>query len=411
MLADRVVIRTRRSQGPGDTDNEGWNFQTEGVGSFGELRRDSSISPGTEVRLHLRREVTAQNVSDWYSRLADYLRAELCRIPCSFSLKSTISSAVSFQLKPGFTYDRDRLAKSICEHLGETFQTGEDTPLEMLSTKKREELEAKERYWLAAREELHRTLRWKSREGELPKKLGNFRIHLPYFDLPGGPAFAFLRPRQLNGNLNLDKVGKGYCYIPRGEVIFSWKGMRLHPGLHTRDGWSRDVLRWHPRPASTAEIDWLSAEAGTIGVSRHQMELSDGAHDALAWVGEQIVDMRRDFLASTKESVYSLLNFRVMEREPEEGVKAKWFAIETGPKTLNPTWADLKPPLISVLSLMYSFRPETEAQWNGKPIPIARCLGDQDDDDPYDGLAWHPGTVRPDRICAARRVGAPCFGF
>jgi hypothetical protein len=69
MLADRVTIRTRRSQEPGDSDNEGWNFETEGVGSFGELRRDSSIAPGTEVRLRLKSEVIGKNIEQWYSKL------------------------------------------------------------------------------------------------------------------------------------------------------------------------------------------------------------------------------------------------------------------------------------------------------------------------------------------------------
>ena len=182
-FADRVVIRTKRTQQPGDSDNEGWNFETEGVGSFGELRRDGSISPGTEVRLHLRHEVTGKNPLIWYETLVKYIRRELSRIPCEFSIKANIAGAVSLQLKPGFTYDASRLAESISQELGQNHRLSAEPPIELLTRKRREELEAQKQYWAATRNELREKLRWHVKEGELPERLGVFRIHLPYFGI------------------------------------------------------------------------------------------------------------------------------------------------------------------------------------------------------------------------------------
>jgi hypothetical protein len=215
MLADRVIIRTRRSQEPGDTDNEGWTFETDGVGSFGELRRDSSIIRGTEVRLHLRQEITGKEPADWYLKLLGYLRAELSRIPCSFSLKTTIAAGTgSLELRPGFVYDRDQLADSISRGLGrKTYQIGHETPVELLAQKRREELEAEQRHWATVLQQFQDHFRLDTKEGELPNNLGRFRIHLPYFELPGGSALAFLRPRQDKENLCLEKVGKGCRHI------------------------------------------------------------------------------------------------------------------------------------------------------------------------------------------------------
>ena len=51
-----VIIRTRRNTGDRG-EPHGWRFETDGIGSFGELRRDETISGGTEVTLRLRREI------------------------------------------------------------------------------------------------------------------------------------------------------------------------------------------------------------------------------------------------------------------------------------------------------------------------------------------------------------------
>jgi hypothetical protein len=55
MIADRVEIRTRRTV-PAEVEPTGWLFTTDGVGSFGELRKDSATKGGAEVRLRLRQD-------------------------------------------------------------------------------------------------------------------------------------------------------------------------------------------------------------------------------------------------------------------------------------------------------------------------------------------------------------------
>ena len=54
MLADQLTVTTRRSQLCGDEDQSGWVFETEGIGSFGELRPQVHRLRGTEVRLRIR---------------------------------------------------------------------------------------------------------------------------------------------------------------------------------------------------------------------------------------------------------------------------------------------------------------------------------------------------------------------
>lgn len=136
MLADRVIIKTRRSQEPGDGDGEGWVFETEGVGSFGELRRDPNIAPGTEVRLHLRLEVVGGSLSEWYSALRKYLRYELVRIPCAFTLKSALPGGETLDLKAGFAYSQGQFASLVAEELKGALKVS-DTPVDLLPFKKK----------------------------------------------------------------------------------------------------------------------------------------------------------------------------------------------------------------------------------------------------------------------------------
>jgi len=411
MLADRVVIRTRRTQEPGDADNEGWNFDTEGVGSFGELRRDSSIARSTEVRLHLRQESIGLSLPDWYSKLTHYVRRELLRVPCCFSLKSTIGGEEPLNIKPGFAYDNEQLADMVAQQPGRHYASTPEIPSEILPLKKQEEREAEKRHWLNVRSEIRQCLNWASIQGDLPDKLGSFRVHLPYFELPGGNALVFLRSRQEKGHLYLEPLGEGYRYRPRGEAIFSWKGMRVMRGPTDPRGLPSRRFHWQPPNTSFIEVDWSSGEAGRIGVNRHDIELSEKGRRALQSLTEQSVEMCRNFLAKNRGSSYALLNSRVTETRLGEGIKAKWLVVRGKSKVTKALWEELKPPLMSALSLMFSFREGTRAKWDSKSVSIVRCLGDENENDAYDGWAWHGQNLPPDRICARRGAKFTYYPF
>ncbi|MBN3941313.1 TIR domain-containing protein [Nostoc sp. NMS9] len=123
MLAERVVIKTRRSLSPGDDNNNGWKFETEGIGSFGELTNIQNNSPGTEIRLLLKPEVIStviskkenspvqekeifdknlsrENLSKFVSKLRSFLQNVLDYIPCNFNFISDFPEQ-KLEFKPG----------------------------------------------------------------------------------------------------------------------------------------------------------------------------------------------------------------------------------------------------------------------------------------------------------------------
>jgi hypothetical protein len=166
MLANRVVIRTRRSQEPGDTEPHGWRFETEGVGSFGELRRDSFSQSGTEIHLRLRPEVLKDdNPIVWFKALREYLQNTLHYIPCEFRLKSDLPDCETLIFRAGWILGGDHLTQMALDGLQRRtgWRAADETPAHLLSITRQQEREAENRHWKEVQAEAQRCLRWMTR--------------------------------------------------------------------------------------------------------------------------------------------------------------------------------------------------------------------------------------------------------
>lgn len=161
MLANRVEIRTRRAQESGGTEPTGWRFETEGIGSFGELRRDSSLQSGTEVRLRLRPEVLKEDgITTWFQSLRKYLENTLYYIPCGLLLKSGLLNSEVTTLGKGWVLDEERLVLMILDGLQRNPSwKKEETPTSLLSLARKQDREAEERHWVEVRNQVQECLR------------------------------------------------------------------------------------------------------------------------------------------------------------------------------------------------------------------------------------------------------------
>jgi len=169
MLADHVALRTLHNEGEG-AEAVGWRFETDGIGSFGELRPDAEAKRGTEVTLRLRRELYAatgrqeRDPTSWYrSQVFQYLHRILLRVPCEFEFERE-RYGEQFH-SPGWVES----VKSICTGLLNR------TSLEGYLPDSRDRL--KQEIW----------------EGDLPEEAGTYRLLFPYFDLPEGGVTGLFR--------------------------------------------------------------------------------------------------------------------------------------------------------------------------------------------------------------------------
>jgi len=396
MLADRVVIKTRRAAEPGDSESNGWRFETEGVGSFGELRKDTTTAHGTETWLRLRQ---TSDMQSWYSQLVGYLQWALVRIPCRFSLKSTIDGCAELVMEPGFTRREAYLSEDVASNIRPR-SWRDETPADLLSVRKRKQLEEQSQSWQTISDEISKSLRWKISEGSLPDELGCFRLYLPYFDVTGGLSLAFLRPLEQGKEIELRHVGEGYCYVPTPRCVFGWKGMQVqipHEQLYSMR--RNDTL--------SVIIDWASEAAGPVTVSRASISLSEKAQRALDWLDEKRSEIYEDFLTRHASSIWSALNQTTANSSKPRPSPLHWAVTVEADGSSKVMWQAIVPPLLCASSFAYESVQRSVVLWNSEPVHVTRCLGRPDAGAPYEGPSWIGPADSPDRIMA--RLSGPFF--
>ncbi len=286
MLSDYIAINTKRCQIAGDSETHGWTFSTEGLGAFGELRKNSNCTTGTEVRLRLRPEVASslEEVESYWTKILKYLKKTLSNIPCRFFAQSKLFPEGSLK------YQQAGWVRSPQEYSSVSFPTlapisfpemYRDGPADILPVKKlsirdslREQTEKREQI---AQQALHWT---EPISDTLPGKLGEYRFLIPYFKLPRGNCFHFMYISEKESYLTLNTVKNQdrLFFAPKCPLTMSWFGIHVEYD-EKQFSWPGEVL---------LEIDWKSENAGTIEVNRNKIILQDNTLEALNEVYETI---------------------------------------------------------------------------------------------------------------------------
>lgn len=407
LIADRMFLQTRRSQSPGDSEQAGWHFETEGVGSFGELRKIHRDQHGTDLHLHLRPEAIGPNPSAWCESLFRYVDSILQRIPCRFELISSLPGFQTYKRNAGWIHSADEFAIDMIEEMAHRRLGQQDnTPLEYLPVSKKLLRESQDRELEELRNKIRASLRWIIKEDLLPGQLGRYRVHLPYFDIEGGAALGFLDTNTVGKELVLTKKRKGYASIPSNHISSSWKGMsigRTGPKRRSRQPYhlTSTSIDGHSR----VEIDWMSPEAGTIDVSRNQFLLQQKAQDIELWIAQQVRGMYQSLLDKTESSQFSYLNRRIVLAGAATKTPINWIHIKN---TQNGTKATWKPVLFPAISSGHSFLyrdiPKVPPKWNGRNVSVVQTLPRMDDSDPrhHNGISLFGSPLNPDRIAELR---------
>jgi hypothetical protein len=340
MMADRLIIKTRRSQESGDIEQSGWQFETEGVGSFGELRRHTYFSKGTEVWLCLRSTIMGNDPNIFFVKLREYLENTLLRIPCVF--KCSLPGLDILKFKPGWTRAEPDFTKMIQSELNQKHEnrSRQATPVNLLPQSRRKVLEVEEQIWEQSLAEILSCLRWKNQEGMLPDNLGHFRIHIPYFELPGGSSLGFKKIHKRRQEFGLEKLGKGYVYIPSVPDLAGWKGMASH-----MVSWHRGARKRNELFGAFKEIDLTSHDAASISVNRNEINYSMNTDQAIIWLQKRINTMYQEFHVENYASTYSMLNCRLTKGRLPSG-KMNWLSVGENRGKDKSTWSPIKFPVL-----------------------------------------------------------------
>jgi hypothetical protein len=333
MLADQVRIRTRRSIEAGATERNGWSFETEGIGYFGQLKVDPAWSSGTEVRLRMQKGFSA------LSRLIIYVKEMLLDVPCRIRFASNIGDVTSWELQPDWAAkDMDLVIQELIAR----------SPFDNKSL-------------------MTELIKIEKLEGVLPSGLGRFRILIPYFNLPGGASLAFLNVEERDGGLPVGSVGRsGSSYVLIFSIedscrIVGWKGMRIKRETiepQKEQKWAFPVI---------VQINWTSNDAGRIVVNRTDIHESEKAKIDRQWLTKKADALLEDLLQRHQNSVYAGLNSRLAgQAEESVGLPSHWLSVRN-------QWEAVTLPA-AVISRPSAVGLQRKLTWNGQLVFLLRPL-------------------------------------
>ncbi|HYG56983.1 MAG TPA: hypothetical protein VD902_02800 [Symbiobacteriaceae bacterium] len=393
MLARKVIIRTRRSQDASEPEANGWRFETEGIGSFGELTMDS-IARGTEVTLELRRSEI--DWRKWWNELRDYVEETVSYVPCRLELSTNIPQTEPLQVGPGwarplgFWVNRQisRLEFMAPSHLRRDMSG-------FMSHSRRTQIEKERAEWGLVSEELRGAIKWEVHTGFLTG-LGRYRVLVPYFALPGGSSLAFLRVNPSKPGV-VRRTGEGWMLRPGADAWLSYKGMRVD---EPREDFWWSEEEYSPCQGAYVEVDWFNPKAGKLSVSRSVIELTPAAQTALAQLDEKLTQIVSEMCTRFSGTPYDLLNCCVagfgLPRQ------ANWLNVPEDDEGDIAELEPLNPPMVS------SFRRGmklTRWSWNGQPVMLLNEIIERSGSE---NLTWHPLRLAPNRLVFLEdfRVGA-----
>jgi hypothetical protein len=359
MLADRVELRTQRCGEAPSGEAEGWTFGTDGVGSFGELSRDTAWRGGTEVTLTLRFPLEAKTV-------AEALRRMVIRAPCEVILQA--DDARLLRLDAGWTATLPDLVQVVRNRLrGVLREDDEGADDEFLPRHDRVQLQRRIEALREAIEQLEERIRWISWEEELPGGLGRCRMALPYVETLAGMSLAIVNVQREDRGWQLNGIGLGRIVLFDFPVVHAVGGMRIRE--HADDDFPR-----HRTAAWITEVDWTPGDAGHVLVSRDEITLSRMAEEALAAVRrvahERIVDVLLGQPASPLTRINACVARNAGVKDPP-GLDSPWWLLWR-PADDGGWWPCLEklvPPIVT------SNSSATDLQVGSQPITIPGYIG------------------------------------
>ncbi len=357
MLADRIEIRTRRSPARNEGEAHVWCFETEGVGSFGELRKDSEGKRGTTVSLRLRQDVVASR-DEFLSSLQEYLFDALRRLPCSFRFVVEREAEPRLKLDTGWQPFESRLVDDYIRKTEDYYRariSGQKIPRSYFE---RNHLELTK--WPAFAERFQSAIRWKTKSGLLPKGIGSYRLSVLFFELPGGRSGLFFDFDRKSGMATaLPLVGElALTLDPRLRTSF--RGMEVQSALAGKSIYQGSL-------SCFGEIDWEGFRAGQITVDRRTFSLTAEASEALSWLQSRSKELEAETLSEVP-SDFAELNTTLNPLVPPPS-EAWWFVNVPDQKGLR--WERLSLPAVSGSSLN-DLSNAVRAQGGGRIVSIAQ---------------------------------------
>lgn len=253
MLADKMIITTKKSFESGNLEQNGWEFEINGLADFGELRKVDTVTNGTNIKLRIKKELVAQFENE--NILCEFLKQALARIPCNFKYNYFNSNKIEYL--PGWCKDKTHFENYVLDSFNRACRQT-ITNKEYISHEEIERMEKSNKRLLEMTNRFTQSLNFLECEGKLSENNGYFRLHIPYFKNFRGDSFSFFFEEN-NVSTYLLKINDGFLYKPVGNIKYtSWKGMSV------TIAYSNKI----PTDIGFIELDLINNSSSQISVSR-----------------------------------------------------------------------------------------------------------------------------------------------
>lgn len=297
MIADKMIIKTKKSIQSGNHEATGWEFEINGLSDFGELRKAQITSNGTTIKLRVKKELVNQIADS--KRIINLIRSSLFRIPCNFQFIAFNKKEIS--ILPGWCKDLNFFKNELINKLNKASSPELKTSNEFLSEEKQYVIETSNRRKSEIDSTFERSLDFISQEGKLQNDNGYFRIHIPVFKNKKGDSFAFFFENIIKDEIYLHKINEGFLFYPTTQSPnISWKGI----AINVIDYYNQEF----PFQNCFIELDLVNEKSFHISVSRLQINYKEQFHFILKQIELKIIELilgnKKRFINST----YSLFN-------------------------------------------------------------------------------------------------------
>ncbi len=285
MIADKMVVSTRRSQESNDSDGTGWTFEIDGIGSFGQLYKLSRAVRGTEISLRLRNDVIEGDASAWFVEATNFLIDQIRHSPCQIEFHDDSSSSPTLSIGPGWTKDHTPYAEEISNSVFRSRSDEKEMMTHQEELRSREEIEYKA--YLSNRAagcfsvcEEEYTI-----DSEPYCQL---RLKIHFWNLAGGASVVFL---DIDNDYKIVKSIPAITYNTTPSIVESWQGIKVNEDSPYRH-------------STRVEIDFKSGRS----ISVDRFKFVDDGISPLTISRASARDLWRSFLKTHCDSMYNEVN-------------------------------------------------------------------------------------------------------
>jgi len=391
MLADHISFRTMHPQEVNGEPPQGWEFETWGVGSFGELRRRAGIARGTEVTLDLRNEF-AENKT-FFEETRAYLSDLIQVAPCKFQFTAGLPQSVPLDIPPGWALTGSRLTRDALKGFPYYRQIEE-----LKTSQERQEIERERSVTEAAEGAIVNGLRWFDAEtGELSEGIGQYRVLIPFFELADGKSLIYPAGRRHPDEFVGAMFRHSNSWYPSRSLQFSWRGWAIDakegksesmPDAHVPYRFLQEETLLNLPPHFHVGVDLWASEVGRVEVHRRSMHLDPSARETIIRdLNSALARSAEKFLEWAHSPAWEYVNRRALGKHSTDFHEKRWLALwPDGELAFRP----LTFPLSAKWETPSEFSAVDVPLWRGKSMANPMELGSR--------LTWYSKTDVPQKL-------------